>query len=320
MGKTGLTLLTSLHTAQSCFLRDCTTRIDDQQTHRRFSLRIRRADGLHIIVWNCCQTAASPATSRMPQIHWHELERRKKTGASTTVKVQFLVQFFQKMAAYAAIVAAFMVVCPGGRGQSPSYYRDVAFEREAGTQVEYSSFLFRSKKSEEQIPCPVNHGANAADALGPCHWRSNEFQHLPQWVWVHFAGPRRIDKVVLHAASAATMPVEFSGQYRERGATFHTIIHVQDAHFDPQTLTYTIQFMPVVTDNFRLLIERNTAKETPLSWRAELAQMEVFGTDAAERGTAAATEASAAEGASVPHPFQRPPSAPTRPSTTVAFP
>jgi Bacterial alpha-L-rhamnosidase 6 hairpin glycosidase domain len=237
----------------------------------------------------------------MRQIHWHELERRKKTGASMTVKVQFLVQFFQKMAAYAAIVIAIMVACPGGRGQSPSYYRDVAFEREPGMQVEYSSFLFRSKKSEEQIPCPVNRGADAADALGPCHWRSNEFQHMPQWVWVHFAGSRRIDKVVLHAASAATMPVEFSGQYRERGATFHTIIHVQDAHFDPQTLTYTIQFTPVVTDNFRLLIERNTAKETPLSWRAELAQMEVFGTDAAEGTPAAATEAPEAERASVPH-------------------
>ena len=205
----------------------------------------------------------------MPQIHWHELERRKKTGASTTVKVQSLVRFFQKIAAYAAIVVALMVVCPSGRSQSPSDYRDVALAREPGTQVEYSSFLFRSKKPEEQIACPVNQGADAKDALGPCHWRSNEFQHLPQWVWVHFAGPRRIDKVVLHAASAASMPVEFSAQYREHDAAFHTILHVQDAQFDPQTLTYTIHFAPVVTDNFRLVIERTSAKVTPQSWWAE---------------------------------------------------
>ena len=147
-------------------------------------------------------------------------------------------------------------------------------------QVEYSSFLFRSKKAEEQVACPVNHGPDAADALGPCHWQSNQFQHLPQWVWVHFAGPRRIDKVVLHAASMATSPVEFSGRYVGHDGTLHTFLHVQGAHFDPQTLTYTAHFAPVVTDNFRLVIERTTAKVTPQSWLAELAQMQVFGTAA----------------------------------------
>ena len=204
------------------------------------------------------------------------------------------------MVGYAAIALAFMVLCPGGQSQSPSGYRDVALAHEPGTQMEYSSFLFRSKKPEEQIPCPLNQGADAKDALGSCHWRSNEFQHLPQWVWVHFAGPRKIDKVVLHAASAATMPVEFSGEYRERGGAFHTIVHVQDAHFDPQTLTYTVHFAPVVTDNLRLVIERNSAKVTPQSWWAELAQMEVFGTDAAEGAVMASGSATAAD-PGVPH-------------------
>jgi hypothetical protein len=217
------------------------------------------------------------------------------------MKVHISVKLFRQMAGYAAIVFAFMVLGPSGRSQPPSDYRDVASAREPGSQVEYSSFLFRSKKAEEQIPCPVNRGTDTKDALGPCHWRSNEFQHLPQWVWVHFAGLRRIDKVVLHAASAATMPVDFSGQYREHGTAFHTIIHVQDAHFDPQTLTYTIHFASVTTDNFRLLIERNTAKATPQSWWAELAQMEIFGTDAAEGGASAATETGTEAAASVPH-------------------
>jgi hypothetical protein len=87
--------------------------------------------------------------------------------------------------------------------------------------------------------------------------------------------------VVLHAASLAAMPAEFSGQYRERGAAFHTFFHVQRAQFDPKTLTYTVNFTPVVTDNFRLVIERTAATETPQSWWAELAQVKVFGTDAA---------------------------------------
>ena len=185
------------------------------------------------------------------------------------------------MSGYAAVALALIMPCQVGRSESTRGYRDVAFWQEPGVKVEYSSFLFRSKKAEEQIPCPVNRGTDAADALGPCHWQSNVFQHLPQWVWVHFAGPRRIDKVVLHAASLATMPVEFSGQYRDRGATFHTVIHVQRAQIDPKSLTYILHFEPVVTDNFRLVIERTTATETPQSWWAELAQIEVFGTDAA---------------------------------------
>ncbi len=210
------------------------------------------------------------------------------------------MRFFEKTAGFAAFVLALMALGQSGRSQSPSDYQDLALSREPGTQVEYSSFTFRSKKAEEQIPCPVNHGADAYDALGPCHWQSNQFQHLPQWVWVHFAGPRRIDKVVLRAASAATMPVEFSGQYLEHGAAFHTFFHSEDARFDPGTLTCTVHFAPVTTDNFRLVIERTTAQVTPQSWLAELAQLEVFGTDAAEGGTAAATETTT-EGASVPH-------------------
>ncbi len=161
--------------------------------------------------------------------------------------------------------------CQPGRSQSTSDYRDVAFWQEPGVQVEYSSFLFRSKKAEEQIPCPVNLGMDAADALGSCHWQSNVFQHLPQWVWVHFAGPRRIDKVVLHAVSLATMPVEFAGQYRDRGATFHTVFHVRRAQFDAKALTYTVHFAPVVTNNLRIVIERTPATATPQSWWAELA-------------------------------------------------
>jgi len=202
------------------------------------------------------------------------------------------------MSGHAAVVLAFMTTCQVGRSEAASGYRDVAFWQEPGVQVEYSSFLFRSKKAEEQIPCPVNRSKDAADALGPCHWQSNVFQHLPQWVWVHFPAPRRIDKVVLHAASLATMPVEFSGQYRDRGAAFHTLFHVQRAQFDPEALTYTMHFAPVVTNNIRIVIERTAATTTPQSWWAELAQLEVFGTDAAP---AVAVESTGAAKSDVVH-------------------
>ncbi len=193
----------------------------------------------------------------------------------------FIAAILRKMPRYAAVALAFIMLGQAGRSESTIGYRDVAFWQEPGVKVEYSSFLFRSKKADEQIPCPVNRGNDASDALGPCHWQSNVFQHLPQWVWVHFRGPRRIDKVVLHAASVELMPIEFSGQVQDHGAAFHTLFHVQRAQFDPRDLTYTVHFTPVVTNNIRIVIERTAATETPQSWWAELAQVEVFGTDAA---------------------------------------
>src|SRR5665213_1484555 len=193
---------------------------------------------------------------------------------------------FRKTSKLIGIALAFIMLCQVGSGQSTSGYRDIAFWREPGVQVEVSSFLFRSKKAEEQIPCPVNRGPDAADALGPCHWQSNQFQHLPQWVWVHFAGPRRIDKVVLHAANTVSRPVEFSGQYLGSDAAFHTFFQVHQAQFDPETLTYTVHFAPLMADNFRLVVTRTAATATPQSRIAELAQLQVYGTDAAADVTA----------------------------------
>lgn len=210
------------------------------------------------------------------------------------------LRMFRKASKHAGIVLAFIMLCQVGSGQSMSSDRDIAFWREAGVQVEFSSFLFRSKRAEEQIPCPVNRGPEAADALGPCHWQSNPFQHLPQWVWVHFAGPRRIDKVVLHAASMASRPLEFSGQYLGSDAAFHTLFRVHQAQFDPQTLTYTVHLAPLIADNFRMVVERTAATATPQSLIAELAQLQVYGADAAADVTASETNKSGGVASTLP--------------------
>jgi hypothetical protein len=130
--------------------------------------------------------------------------------------------------------------------------------------------------------CPLNRPFASGETNSNC-WISSEYEHLPQWVWIHFPSPRRIDKLVLYATSVATSPAEFSGQCLPDGSdAFNTLFHVQDARFDPQTLSYTVNFKPVVTSNFRLLIKRSTASVTPQSWIAELAQVEVYGTNANE--------------------------------------
>jgi hypothetical protein len=171
-------------------------------------------------------------------------------------------------------------------------YRNVAFWTEPGVQIEVSSHSFRNGAMVRQgSVCPLNRPFVFGQPDSKC-WISSEYEYLPQWVWVHFPSPRRIDKVVLHAASMTSSPVEFSGQcLRNASNTFETLFHVQEASFDFQTLSYSVSFKPVVTRDFRLVIERSTASVTPQSWVAELAQVEVYGintNDDAETSTTAA--------------------------------
>jgi hypothetical protein len=182
---------------------------------------------------------------------------------------------------------------------SASDYRNVAFWSEPGVQIEVSSHSFRkgAMKNQGSI-CPLNRPFVPSESDSNC-WISSEYEHLPQWVWIHFPSPRRIDRVVLHAASMATSPVEFSGQCLPDGSdTFDRLFHVQEGRFDPKTLSYTVSFKPVVTSNFRLLIERSTASVTPQSWIAELAQVEVYGvnaTNGVETSTANTSNIAAAD-------------------------
>jgi hypothetical protein len=164
---------------------------------------------------------------------------------------------------------------------SASGYRNVAFWNEPGVQVAVSSHSFRNGgMTGAESVCPLNRPVVPAAPASHC-WISSEYEHLPQWVWIHFPGPRRIDKVVLRAASMETSPVEFTGQFLPDGSDmFHTFFRVRDARFDPRTLSYEVRFESLVTSNLRIIIERSTASVTPQSWVAELAQVEVYGVNA----------------------------------------
>ena len=172
------------------------------------------------------------------------------------------------------------VIETGDSTANTNGYRNVAFWTEPGVEVALSSHSFRNGAMiHEGSVCPLNRPFIPGETSSRC-WVSSEYEHLPQWVWFHFPGPRRIDKVVLYADTNAN-PAEFSGQYLSGASdTFHTLFHVDGARYDAKTLSCTIHFKPIVTDNFRLLIDRNTASSSPQSWVAELAQVEVYGADA----------------------------------------
>ena len=86
-------------------------------------------------------------------------------------------------------------------------YRNVAFWSEPGVQVEVSSHSFRNGAMKaEGNACPLNRPFIPGQPDSRC-WISSEYEHLPQWVWIHFPNPRRIDKVVLYAVNMATSPI-----------------------------------------------------------------------------------------------------------------
>ncbi len=163
-----------------------------------------------------------------------------------------------------------------------SGWRNVAFWREPGVKIETSmseSAALSSVDSSHRL----NDGQKfmpGADPGSVC-WTSDPYHHLPCWVWFGFAGLRRINRVVLYAGEMNLQPVEFSGQVSDdAGATFRELFHVNNVRFDPTTLSYTVDFEPVDTDNFRLLILRSAAPETPQSYWAQLSEVEVYGDDA----------------------------------------
>lgn len=162
-------------------------------------------------------------------------------------------------------------------------WRNVAFWREKGVRIQTSNLRSGQILGSKDSPHRLNDGRKftpGADASSLC-WSSDPYHHLPCWIWIGFGGPRRISRVVLYAGEMNLQPVEFSGQMSDdAGATMKEIFQANNARFDPVTLSYIVDFEPVATDNFRLLITRSAAPETPQSHWAQLSEVEVYGDNA----------------------------------------
>lgn len=113
------------------------------------------------------------------------------------------------------------------------------------------------------------------DYPGKNRWSSGQLPH-PHWAWIRFRQPARIARVVLHRAHDVDYPVDFVGECSpDGGATFRTLFEVKNSKMDAATFTVERSFDPVVTDNFRLRIDRSSMQEQP-NW-AQLSEVEVFG-------------------------------------------
>ncbi|MEI6645481.1 MAG: discoidin domain-containing protein [bacterium] len=146
--------------------------------------------------------------------------------------------------------------------------RNVALWSE-GAKIETSSFRWGGMMTDRTGRHCINDGQKTAPA-----WSSLAQQNLPQWVWVKFAGPRTIDRVVLYAGKNTR---DFTGEYSpDGGATFKPLFQRKDEKPGPQ-LSYTLDFKPVVTDNVRIRITRVEKSETSGFDVAQVAEVEVYG-------------------------------------------
>ena len=122
-------------------------------------------------------------------------------------------------------------------------------------------------------------------------WVTYMHRKPPHWAWIAWAGPRRIDRVVLHCSSLQNYPIGYRIQTSDdAGVTVKDLAVVtnQPALRD-EALAIEVRFDPVATDNVRVLIERSgPLPGFPHAESAQLAEIEVFGVDTPPTQTLAA--------------------------------
>ncbi len=141
------------------------------------------------------------------------------------------------------------------------------------------------------------------DSRSSNRWVASISDPHPHWVWIRFRKPARISRVVLHGVDLTTHPVDFVGQFSpDGGQTVRNLFSVTGGRMNADTLVIEQSFSPVVTDNFRLYIEKSADGTHPDE--TELSEIEVFG-----EFVAAATQPSPTVKA------QQPPQAILKPTT-----
>ncbi|MGA2656693.1 MAG: hypothetical protein ABSH34_04140 [Verrucomicrobiota bacterium] len=120
---------------------------------------------------------------------------------------------------------------------------------------------------------------SASDLPGTNRWHSDLSTPHPHWVWVRFARPARISQVTLWRSDIGS-PVDFAGQSTPDGRSLQTLFRRQAVRLDAAHPSATIEFNPVVTDNFRLLITRSSNGQ--FTNYTQLSELQVFGEWAGE--------------------------------------
>jgi hypothetical protein len=106
-------------------------------------------------------------------------------------------------------------------------------------------------------------------------WHSDLSIPHPHWVWIRFAKYARIDHVTLWRADIGS-PVDFVGEYLPpHSGKLRILFKCRNVNLDQNHPSITINFSPVVSDNFRLFITRSSNLQFPNYCQAS--ELQVFG-------------------------------------------
>ncbi len=106
-------------------------------------------------------------------------------------------------------------------------------------------------------------------------WHADLSAPHPHWVWIRFARPARIDKMVLWRAGIGS-PVDFVGEYLPpHGSACRVLFRKTNVQLDRSHPSVTVNFPSVVSDNFRLFITRSSNTQFPNYCQAS--ELQVFG-------------------------------------------
>jgi len=111
-------------------------------------------------------------------------------------------------------------------------------------------------------------------------WISQMDQPHPHWAWIDLGKLRRIDRVVVRCSSLQNYPTDLRGQYStDGGVTVKDLFTAMNLVPSARKLAWEFQFKPVVTDNFRLLVEKSASSHS--TNYTQVSQIEVYGEDVA---------------------------------------
>jgi len=170
-----------------------------------------------------------------------------------------------------------VVLLVAGIAFSAGAKRNVALASEGAVAVADSEFTHSAYREGGELACYVNDGKwiGRGDPPEANRWHAAPWKPHPHWVWIRFRQPARITRVVIHRADLLVYPVDFAGECSPDGETLRTLFQVSDNEMNARTFTVKRSFDPVVTDNFRLRIDRSAYAEHPDY--AQLSEIEVFG-------------------------------------------
>ena len=115
-----------------------------------------------------------------------------------------------------------------------------------------------------------------SDAADANRWHAAVGKDHPHWVWVKFREPARISQVIIRRTDLSGYPVDFTGEYSpDGGLTFLPLFTVKNNRMDENIPAIERTFTPVVTDNFRLRIDRSANIQHPDY--AQISELEVHG-------------------------------------------